>query len=155
MLRRAAPRLEVSRWFNAPEPLTLEALRGRVVVLHAFQMRCPGCVEHATPQAQRVHEFFPTSDVAVIGLHTVFENHDAMGDDALAAYVAAKRLTFPIGVDTPDGSGGVPLTMRAYALDGTPCLVLVDRSGAIRMKRFGHVTDLELGASVATLLGER
>ena len=150
-MKRVAPPLSVSRWFNAREPLTLEALRGKVVLLHAFQMRCRGCVEHATPQAQRVCDFFSPLDVAVVGLHTVFENHDAQSPDALASYIAEKRLTFPVAVDTPDGEG-IPLTMRAYALDGTPSLVLIDREGAIRMKRFGHVPDLEVGASIATLI---
>ena len=36
-----APELAVSEWFNTPVPLTLEALRGRVVLLHAFQLLCP------------------------------------------------------------------------------------------------------------------
>lgn len=48
-----APELALASWFNAPEPLTLAALRGRVVLLHAFQMLCPGCVALGTPQAQR------------------------------------------------------------------------------------------------------
>ena len=53
-----APPLQVAHWFNTPAPLTLDSLRGRVVVLHAFQMLCPGCVEHGIPQARRVHEAF-------------------------------------------------------------------------------------------------
>ncbi|HYC46916.1 MAG TPA: TlpA disulfide reductase family protein [Burkholderiales bacterium] len=151
---RPAPALEVSTWVNTSESLTLEALRGRVVVLHAFQMLCPGCVELATPQAQRAHEFFSRDEVAVVGLHCVFENHDAQSPQALERYVAEHRLTFPIGVDQPDGRGGIPLTMRALNLDGTPTLVLLDRHGSVRMKRLGHVPDLELGAAIATLLAE-
>lgn len=41
-----APELAVSRWFNAPAPPTLEKLRGTTLVLHAFQMLCPGCIAH-------------------------------------------------------------------------------------------------------------
>jgi hypothetical protein len=155
MLQRAAPPLRVTRWFNAPQALTLDGLRGKVVMLHAFQMRCPGCVEFATPQAQRVHDFFPRSDLIVIGLHSVFENHSTMSADALGAHIAETKLTFPIAVDEPDGNDGIPLTMRAYAFDGTPSVVLIDRAGFIRMKRLGHVPDLELGASIATLVAER
>jgi hypothetical protein len=47
-----APELSVMRWFNQPEPLSLAKLRGRVVLLYAFQMLCPGCVAHGTPQAE-------------------------------------------------------------------------------------------------------
>jgi hypothetical protein len=125
-----------------------------VVVLHAFQIRCPGCIQLATPQAQRIHDIFAAADVTVIGLHTVFENHDAMTSDALAQFIAERGLTFPIAMDAPDGHNGIPLTMRELALDGTPSLILLDRAGRIRMKRLGHVPDLELGAAIATLAAE-
>ena len=36
-----APSWSTTEWLNTPEPLTLEQLRGRVVLLHAFQMLCP------------------------------------------------------------------------------------------------------------------
>ena len=44
-----APEIAVSRWFNTDVPLTLAGLRGQVVMLHAFQMLCAGCVMQATP----------------------------------------------------------------------------------------------------------
>jgi len=63
-----APAWSTSRWFNTPEPVTLDGLRGRVVMLHAFQMLCPGCVSVALPQAQRVAALFAKEPVAVVGL---------------------------------------------------------------------------------------
>ncbi len=56
-----APELAVSQWFNTPEPLSLAGLRGKVVLLHAFQMLCPGCTAHGTPQAERAHQMFGRS----------------------------------------------------------------------------------------------
>ncbi|KDB98015.1 primosomal protein N' family protein, partial [Bordetella bronchiseptica D993] len=50
----AAPPLQVDAWLNTPEPLELARLRGQVVVLHAFQMLCPGCLAHGLPQAERL-----------------------------------------------------------------------------------------------------
>src|SRR5690606_27202227 len=90
-----APPLQVERWFNTPEPLTLDALRGRVVVLEAFQMLCPGCVSHGLPQARRVYDTFPPEEVAVIGLHTVFEHHAAMTPVSLEAFLHEYRIEFP------------------------------------------------------------
>jgi thiol-disulfide isomerase/thioredoxin len=148
-----APPLQVSAWLNSP-PLALAALRGKVVMLHVFQLHCPACVALATPQAQRVHERFVTDDVAVIGLHSVFERHDEAGPAKLERYVRNERLTFPIAIDTPDGHGGIPLTMRTYQLDGTPSTVLIDAAGRLRMKRLGHLPDLELGAALGRLLQE-
>ncbi|KNZ32714.1 MAG: alkyl hydroperoxide reductase [Methylibium sp. NZG] len=149
-----APELQVSRWFNTTEPITLPSLRGRVVLLHAFQMLCPACVSHGLPQAQRVHRLFPREQVAVVGLHTVFEHHAAMGPDALAAFIHEYRWPFPIGVDLPAPQGGVPTTMGQLALRGTPSLVLLDREGAVRMHHFGAVDDLALGAVIGQLLAE-
>ena len=48
-----APELQISAWLNTPEPLTLASLRGKVVVLHTFQIFCPGCIQMGIPQAQR------------------------------------------------------------------------------------------------------
>src|SRR3546814_10131498 len=54
-----APELDVVRWFNSA-PLTLAGLRGRVVVIGAFQMLCPGCVsrseEHQSELQSLMHK---------------------------------------------------------------------------------------------------
>ena len=72
-----APEFLVHTWFNTDRPLLLSGLRGRVVVLVAFQVLCPNSVGSGIPQAQRIFETFAPSDVAVIGLHATFEHHDA------------------------------------------------------------------------------
>jgi peroxiredoxin len=117
--RPMAPELQVQRWFNAPGPLTLESLRGKVVVLHAFQMLCPGCVSHAIPQARRLHEFAKGSDLVVLGLHTVFEHHAAMTPVSLEAFLHEYRIAFPVGVDQP-GERDMPRTMETYRMRGSP-----------------------------------
>ena len=84
---RPAPELQVERWFNAAAPLTLAGLRGKIVVIHAFQMLCPGCVAHAIPQAIRLHELARGTDLVVLGIHTVFEHHAAMSPVSLEAFL--------------------------------------------------------------------
>jgi peroxiredoxin len=149
-----APAWQVERWFNTPDDITLESLRGKVVVLEAFQMLCPGCVSHGLPQATRVHSTFSREQVAVIGLHTVFEHHQAMTPVALEAFLHEYRIPFPVGVDSAGPDGRIPRTMAAYAMRGTPTLTLIDRSGRIRHQHFGQVSDLVLGAQIAALLAE-
>ena len=148
-----APALQVSGWFNVEAPISLESLRGRVVLLHAFQMLCPACLSHGLPQARRVHELFSADQVAVIGLHTVFEHHAVMGPDALEVFIDEYRWPFPIGVDaTADDGGPIPLTMRALNLRGTPSLVLLDREGRICFEHFGAMDDMALGALIGELV---
>ena len=146
------PPLLADEWLNADGPIELAALRGKVVLLHAFQMLCPGCLSHGLPQAERVHRLFRGKDVAVIGLHTVFEHHDVMGPAALRAFNQEYRWSFPIGIDRPAASGAIPMTMQAYGLRGTPSLVLLDRRGYVRLQHFGSIDDLALGAAIGRLL---
>ena len=150
-----APDWHVSQWFNAPSPPTLQALRGRVIALHAFQMLCPGCVSSGIPQAQRIARSFDPAHLAVIGIHTVFEHHAVMTPQALEVFIREYRLTFPIGVDRPGLTGPIPQTMTAYAMQGTPTLILIDRRGRLRKQAFGTEDDMRVGADIAFLLAER
>lgn len=149
-----APEWQVGQWFNTERPLALADLRGRIVALHAFQMLCPGCVATGIPQAQRIAATFDPRRVAVIGIHTVFEHHDAMTPAALAAFIHEYRLAFPIGVDLPDATGPIPRTMAAYGMQGTPTLILIDRRGRLRKHTFGAEDDMRVGADIAFLLAE-
>ncbi|HLT29041.1 MAG TPA: redoxin family protein [Myxococcaceae bacterium] len=150
-----APEWTTTAWLNTAEPLTLQKLRGRVVMVHAFQMLCPGCVSKALPQAQRVAELFADAPLSVIGLHTVFEHHAAMQLPSLEAFLYEYRVRFPVGVDAPDPEGGaIPHTMRAYAMRGTPTTLLIDASGRLRAHHFGVHDDLLLGAELQTLILE-
>jgi hypothetical protein len=149
-----SPPLQASQWLNAPKPVTLEGLHGRVVVLHTFQMLCPGCVSHGLPQALRIHRLFPPDRVSVIGLHTVFEHHDVMGPRALRVFLDEYRVPFPVGVDQADPGSPVPLTMQAYGLRGTPSVVVFDPQGRVRLNHFGQIDDLQLGAVIGQLLAE-
>jgi hypothetical protein len=44
--------------------------------------------------------------------------------------------------------------MRAYQMQGTPTLILIDKNGYIRLHKFGHVSDLTVGFSIGALLSE-
>jgi hypothetical protein len=150
-----APPWSTTRWFNhAGPPLGPDRLLGRVVALHAFQMLCRGCVLEALPQMQRLAQAFAATDLAVVGLHTVFEHHEAMTPVSLEAFLFENRIRFPVGVDAAGEEGPIPQTMQRYGLRGTPSLVLIDRVGRIRHHGFGAEDDIRLGAAVATLLLE-
>lgn len=151
-----APSWRTSEWLNTPAPMNLEAQRGRVVVACAFQMLCPGCVSHAIPQLKAVHELFTPLSAVVVGLHTVFEHHEAMTTIALRAFLHEYRVRCPVGVDAPAEDGApIPQTMAAYQMQGTPTFLLIDRSGHLRRQIFGHIPDLQLGAEIMQLLSKR
>ena len=150
---RPAPELSVAEWFNTSSDITLAGLRGQVVVIEAFQMLCPGCVAHGLPQAQRIDATFGR-DLTMLGLHTVFEHHDAMTPVSLAAFLHEYSIDFPVGVDAAELDVDTPVTMRRYALRGTPSLLAIDRAGLLRINAFGPIDDLALGAALARLIDE-
>lgn len=155
MTPQPAPEWCVTTWLNTLGPLDLGHFRGQVVLLHAFQMLCPGCVAHGIPQAQRVAKLFEGAPLAVVGLHSVFEHHAAMGPESLRAFLHEYRVQFSVGIDMPGPDGDpIPRTMRTYAMQGTPTTILIDAQGRLRRQVFGIHDDLLLGAEIGTLLVE-
>lgn len=140
-------------WLNTGHPLTLGDFRGRVLAVEVFQMLCPGCVLNGLPQAQRLTQTFEEKDLAVIGLHSVFEHHEGNSRESLAAFLHEWRIRFPVAIDE-GGDGPLPRTMEAWGLQGTPSLVLFDRKGVMRARHFGQVADMALGAQVMGLIRE-
>lgn len=149
-----APDIIAEHWLNTAEPLNLDQLTGKVVVLHAFQMLCPGCVIHGLPQTTKIFELYGPDQVQVIGLHSVFEHHAVMTVEALTVFVDEYRLAFPVCVDKASASSPIPQTMERYQLQGTPTLVLIDKQGFIRFKHLGQLTDLQVGSLIGQLISE-
>jgi thiol-disulfide isomerase/thioredoxin len=144
------PELQTTGWINTPKPITLASLKGKVVVVSAFQMLCPGCIEHGLPQAKRLAQKFSTNEVSVVGLHSVFEHHAVMTPAALQVFMSEFKWPFPVGIDTADGDGP-PKTMAAYQMQGTPTLLLFDRAGRLRRHYFGRPDDMQLAAEIMAM----
>jgi peroxiredoxin len=144
--------LSVSQWFNTEKVITLEQLRGRVVVIGAFQMLCPACVIHSIPQLIRLDQMLPKAQVVVLGLHTVFEHHAAMRPESLEVFIHEYGLKFPVAVDEHASGSTIPQTMQHLRLQGTPSTLLLDMTGHVRLHNFGHIDDLALGVAIGQLL---
>lgn len=144
------PDLSIAAWFNADRALTLASLKGKVVVMAAFQQHCAGSLKHGLPQAARIAAGFSDDEVVVIGLNTPFEQAGTQGKAALDAFVAEQELSFPVALDTTRGEG-LPETMEAFEIQGTPTVLLFDRQGRLRRHYLGQVDDLRLGAEIMAL----
>lgn len=150
-----APELAISEWFNVSNPLTLAGLRGGPVLLHSFQLLCPGCVSQSIPQVQKIERIFADTDLQIIGIHTVFEHHAAMSPVTLKAFLHEYRIKHPVGVDLSDERSDTPITMQRFGLRGTPSSVLIGRDGAIKHHVFGVEDDMAVGARIAMALSEK
>jgi peroxiredoxin len=151
------PAIAASTWLNTETPPTLADLRGKVVVMVAFQMLCSGSTKHALPQLARIAKGFQRDEVEVIGLHMVFENHAKMGVEQLETYLDEHDFTFPVAIDAPGKrpKDDLPQTMSAYEMQGTPTILVFDRQGRLRRHYLGQVDDLRLGAEIMALAMEQ
>ena len=151
-----APELIIEKWLNTNDDISLKSLKGNVIVVYAFQMLCPGCVENSNPQARKVDAVFKEMGVKVLGLHTVFEHHEAMSEVSLKAFLHEYKISFPVGIDMPSNTHNMPIpqTMSLYGMAGTPTLLLIDRKGMLRKHKMGHEDDLILGAELMSLVDE-
>ena len=138
---RQAPEWDVSEWING-QPTTLEALRGKVVVLEMFQMICPGCNNFSIPLVskweQRYHKQIEQGDLVIVGIHTVFELHDYQTPTKLKAFLQRKGIHHLVGVDRHIGGDHIPETMKAFRGRGTPEIAIIDKTGQIQFQRAGR-----------------
>ncbi|MEL7048950.1 MAG: TlpA disulfide reductase family protein [Pseudomonadota bacterium] len=147
------PTWSVSHWLNTSTPVRLDDLRGRVVVLVFFQTHCNGSRQHVLPQAERLSKAYNDDQVVVVGLNAPFENKASQQPEAVKTFVRANKLHFAVGIDAIKPSG-LPHTMDAYQVQGTPALLIFDRHGRLRRHYLGGVDDIRLSAEIMAFVLE-
>lgn len=147
------PEITASRWLNSDGKRSLKDEKGKVVVVAAWQLQCPGSLKAGLPQATRLRNVFDEKEVTVFGLHMPFEKFSEQTQGEVEKFLAATGITIPIALDKPNGEG-MPQTMKDYELQGTPAILLFDRQGRLRRHYLGAVDDLRIGAEVMGLLME-
>ncbi|HEV2149780.1 MAG TPA: TlpA disulfide reductase family protein [Longimicrobiaceae bacterium] len=102
------------------DTVSLEALRGRVVLVNAWAIWCPPCIEEM-PALKRLQDRYGAEGLVVLGLHA--------GTDDLAkaeAFRRAFRITYPNAVERWDRLDGL-----LGARQGIPRSALIDRRGRV------------------------
>ncbi len=74
-LGEKAPLLQISVWVQG-NPINLDQLAGRVVLIEVFQVNCPGCFLYSLPQAIIMHQKYYEKGLSVLGIATAFEDFD-------------------------------------------------------------------------------
>ena len=126
----AAPDVhDISAWINS-RPLTLRALRGKVVLVDFWTYSCINCLR-TLPYLKSWDERYRSKDLVILGVHTpefAFE-HD-LGN----VRAAVKRLgvRYPVALDNDYG------TWNAYGNNYWPADYLVDQAGHVRDVHFGE-----------------
>jgi peroxiredoxin len=120
----------IEEWVNS-EPLTLDTLRGKVVVVHFFAFGCSNCINNY-PWYREWHEAFQGKDVALIGIHTPeteFETDVAQ----LRASMEKHELKFPVAVDKEKKM------WQAWYNNMWPSVYIIDKQGRVRFWWYGEL----------------
>ncbi len=132
-------------WFNS-EPLTLEKLKGKVVIVDFWTYSCINC-QRTFPYLKTWYEKYKDKGLVIIGVHSPefeFEKNPKNVQTALKDF----GLTYPVVLDNDFA------IWRAYSNQYWPAKYIVDKDGKIRYTHFGEGSYDETEKMIQQLLQE-
>lgn len=149
-----APSFDFDGWLNS-EPLSLEDLRGQVVLVRWWTETCPFCAS-STPALNSISAQYGPQGLTVVGVyHPKADRDSPLNVLRVERAVAARGLEFPIAIDW-DWRNGV---LADWWLTGperpaTSVTFLLDKSGVIQFVHPGMEYHANDGSSSGLLGGE-
>lgn len=116
-------------WINS-EPLTLEKLRGRVVLINFWTYGCYNC-QNTLPYVREWWQKYKDQDFVIIGVHTPEFAHESILENVQAA-VKAEEISWPVVQDNDK------IIWRAYHNNYWPRFYLIDHRGQIIYDHIGE-----------------
>ena len=135
----------ISLWLNS-RPLSLAALRGKVVLVDFWTYSCINCLR-TLPHLEAWDAAYRARGLAIVGVHTpefAFEHVPAN----VEAAVRRLHVRYPVAIDDDYA------TWNAYGNQYWPAEYLIDRSGRVRDVKFGEGDYAGTEAAIRRLLGE-
>ena len=85
-----------TRWFNSP-PLSMQSLRGKVVLVEFWTRECINCV-HVLPHTKALYDRYAADGLVVVGVHTP-EYDEERDASALKDAIGALDIKYPVAMD--------------------------------------------------------
>jgi thiol-disulfide isomerase/thioredoxin/sugar lactone lactonase YvrE len=116
-------------WLNVEQPLTMGALRGKVVLLDFWTFCCINCM-HVIPELKRLEAAYP-NELVVIGVHSAkFQNEKVT--DEIRQSVLRYEVMHPVLNDATS------VLWTAYGVNAWPTLILIDPEGHVVLHTSGE-----------------
>ncbi len=130
-------------WLNTCGPLSLKALRGKVVLLDFWTYGCVNCM-HVLPVLKKLEAKY-RDELVVIGVHSPkFDNEKSV--DNLRRILERYAIHHPVAQDTAFR------IWRAYTVRAWPTLVLIDPAGYIVATAAGEGHGAQLDQAIAAVI---
>ena len=122
----AAPALSIKRWHNTDTPLSLEKLRGKVVLLDFWGVWCSPCIK-AIPKLKQLARDFEDDAFEIIMVHTPMKSHE------VESFIRKQKLKLPIAIDKGKAKTIAGETNLDYRVTAYPSYFLIDKKGKLRL----------------------
>ena len=135
----------IEKWLNS-EPLSMQKLRGKVVLVDFWTFDCINCI-NTLPHVKSWHDKYKDQGLVIVGVHTPEYVHERSTDNVKAAM---KRfdIRYPVAQDNRYA------TWSAYNNRYWPATYLINKKGQIVYKHFGEGKYQETEAAIRALLAE-
>jgi len=136
------------RWFNTPggAPLSLQGLRGRVVLVDFWTYTCINCIR-TMPYLRAWDRRYRDKGLTIVGVHTPEFPFERDADNVRRA-IAQNRLRYPVAQDNAYA------TWNAWGNQYWPAKYLIDAEGQVRYAHFGEGDYKESERAIRALLAE-
>ena len=140
-----APAFAEGRWINS-EPLTIEKLRGRMVLVEFWTFACYNC-RNTLPSVKKWDQQYRDRGLTIIGVHTP-ELSEEYNLDNVRREVPSLGIKYPVVTDNDYK------TWKAYNVEAWPTIFVLDKQGRIRWEHVGEGAYEETESVIKTLLSE-
>ena len=135
----------ISEWLNS-DPLTMEGLRGDVVLIDFWTYTCINCIR-TMPYLRDWNEKYADLGLTMVGVHTPEFDFEKIAENVAAANEEL-GVVWPVAQDNDFG------TWRSYSNRFWPAKYLIDANGVVRYTHFGEGAYDETEHHVRALLEE-
>ena len=135
----------IDAWING-EPLTMEELRGRVVLIDFWTYTCINCIR-TFPFLKQWHARYADDGLVIVGVHTPEFDFEKVYDNVVEATLN-DALVWPMAQDNDY------VTWRRYSNRFWPAKYLIDKDGVVRYTHFGEGGYAETEEVIRELLAE-
>lgn len=135
----------IAAWINS-EPLTMEALRGSVVLIDFWTYTCINCI-HTFPFLREMQSKYADEGLVIVGVHSPEFEFEKDYENVVAA-IQKNELVWPMAQDNDFK------TWYRYNNRYWPAEYLIDKDGVIRYTHFGEGAYAETEVVIQELLAE-
>jgi len=135
----------ISNWINS-EPLTMEELRGKVVLVDFWTLGCHNCIA-TMPYLRDWHAKYAEKGLVIVGVHTPEFDYEHVTRNVVNSTVRY-GLEYPVAQDNDFD------TWDSYSNSSWPAEYLIDKDGIVRYKHFGQGAYEETEKQIRDLLDE-